>query len=604
MFHRRPEGTAAVLASRDGVTRSVLLEVAGAVVFVLVCATALNKPLTTDESEFGAVAMGVVRTGQPVYYTGDLPERYIPIDQRWVFHSAGQPFIENGLWHSSFYTFLLALVFRVFGPENWAARLLGAVCLLLDLCLLRAIVRRVTKPPDWAWAQAVLTVLFLTNPLIVQVGLLVDFDNTVTTTACLLFLHEYIRLEIAGTAGVRRMLRLTLLLALAFWTKEVAGAYLAIAAGAHEILARRWRRLGELAAASALSVLVFGLTWWLLCRALELPARYFIDRNVRSRLLNGQGVIVETLRQRGIGAAFIRVGRTLLHSVIWVSPFYAVLAVIAVGDRLRRILRRAGPEPLDVITVFVVFIVVLTKLVRPNDFYVKYEYPAYGALTLLVALFVAPRIGAPSRKALAIAVTLMVAVSAAQVAALGDPIEYLVAMAIAKKPRLPVLAFYVPLGAGLAGVMWILMRQAGAALAAIMVCTLTVGALGAHLGLAWVQSEPYVTAPSWPNYGEPSIAPVVAHLRATLQSGYMPVCRKDIGFAVRLGEPLPAGRWLDAAVVGLAPDASSLLGDVLRPEISHIVLDRYSARPDLLPVLDRHFFRSLVVPGFVVFRRR
>lgn len=582
---------------------TLLLVGLAVVVFLVAGAAAIDKPPSTDEAELAAAGLGVARTGRPIYYMGDVPERLIPESDRWLYNSGGSPHFQLGLWHASIYVFLIGLCYRLFGPENWAARLTGAVCLGLDLWLLLRILRRLVAVDRYAWTASLLAILFLANPFLLQEGLMLDIDNTIMTTALLLFLHEYLRMERPGLSWLGRVLRLALLLSLISWAKEFAGAYALVSAAGYEILARRWRRIGALLVAAIVGVALFAALWMTFCRALDVPADYFIAFSISRRLAKADGVFTQVVAHRGFVGAVVSIGKTLVHSVTWVSPCWAALGLMALASRVHHVWRRRAPEPVDLLAIFVLFLLLLAKVIRPSGWFLKYEYPAYAPLTLLIALWLAPRLSCPAWRRLVLAGILMIAVAWVQVLTLGDPVSTVYDLVVSQHATASVLVlFYLVLGAALDGILFVLNRRRWRAPEPILAAALIIGTLGAQLGLAWKQQAPYTTAPDWPNYAEPSFAPVVARLRNTLRPGDVPVCRKDIGYAIRMGEPLPAGRWIDNAVVARLA-TRRLPVEILAPEVSHVVLDRYSTRGDPARFLRPTFAVDFETDGYLVLRR-
>src|SRR3982751_160923 len=55
-------------------TPSRLALISGLIVFVVVCAFSINKPLSNDEVEFASPALAVSQTGEPIWYLGDNPD--------------------------------------------------------------------------------------------------------------------------------------------------------------------------------------------------------------------------------------------------------------------------------------------------------------------------------------------------------------------------------------------------------------------------------------------------------------------------------------------------------------------------------------------------
>lgn len=236
---------------------------AGLVIFALICAASLNKPLASDEAEFGAAARGIVLRGQPLYYVGDVPEPYVDPHDAWITRSTPLPGYQYGLWHSSYYLYCIALSYRCFGFHDFAVRLVGVVCALLTFALLVRFLRAHTQG-DWKGSLPWLALLYLTNPYITQMSMMVDFDNTVMTFASVLFLHEYVRLR--GRAGVASFLWLAWLVAFSAWSKEYAPVYLGASLLAFHALQRQGKELLRAAAIVLLGLFLFAASWWAFCR--------------------------------------------------------------------------------------------------------------------------------------------------------------------------------------------------------------------------------------------------------------------------------------------------------------------------------------------------
>jgi hypothetical protein len=430
---------------------------------------------------------------------------------------------------------------------------------------------------------------------------MLDIDNTVMTTALLFFLHAYLWMERTTPSWWGRVLRLTGLFFLVCCTKEFAGGYLLVVVAGYEILARRWRRLVALLVAAGCAAGLFTLAWTAFCHALDMPADYFIAFSITRRLAKADGVLTGVIARRGFLGALASIGKTLVHSATWVSPFYAALGLWALGARLRRLWRQRRPEPVDLLVIFVLFLLMLTKVIRPSGWFLKYEYPLYAPLTIVIGLWLAPRIPIPTPRALVGIFLLIGLVAFAQGHTLGDPVATVYDLVVSQTTTASVLPlFYLLLGGALAGLLHLVGQRRNPG--SLLITTLVVGLFGAQIGLAWKQLAPYTTAPDWPNYAEPNFTPVVAHLRRVLRPGDVPVCRKDIGFALRLGAPLPGGRWIDNAVVARLENFR-LPPEILAPEVSHIVLDRFSTRGDPARFLQPWFVPDFATDGYLVLRR-
>lgn len=578
----------------------------GAALFAVFCGYSINKPLTTDETEFAAAAIGILTSGGPVYYVGETPDTFIPDPDRWIFHAASKPGYQYGLWHSSGYTYLIALSYKIFGRANWAARLPGLFCTLLTLWLLCRIAKLITPLPlqggeaRLRGTVGTLAFLYLINPLILQEGLMIDLDNTIVSTFCVWFLHEYLRMELAGTAWRSRYTWLIALMAMSFWTKEFTGIYLTAAVCAYEVLSRRWTRLLGILAALGAGAAVFWGTWWTYCKLSDLPATYFLRFTVERNLAASAGLLTTIYRTDGPAAAAFRLGFGFIESLVWVSPFFGALILVLIAWRLKCFWHARRPAPLDLLLIFALVILFAAKIYRPSGF-LKYEYPAYGALTLLAAVFLRERFGSLSARELSVAGILAGILAAAQVYLLGDPVRVFFDNAADGIFHPPVAVFYLLAALDLLIILIFARRAWG--LPNVFLSVLVIGLAGANLGLGWAQRGSYVTSIDWNNYAEVNLEDAAGYLKSQLREGDVPICRKDIGFYLNKDSDTPAHPWINTVVIYQSASSAQLLEQIRRPEISHIVLDRYSYRVYALPYIAQHYALDRDLVSFQIYRR-
>jgi 4-amino-4-deoxy-L-arabinose transferase-like glycosyltransferase len=573
----------------------------GFVLFAWFAWASIHKPLTTDETEYSGPALAIVKTGKPLYYTGETPEQYIPDNVKWIWKESPRPMFCYGLAHAPLYVYLLALSLKIFGMTNWAARLPGLLCLLTTLWLLRGILRQILSPEKARGAFAVTAFLFLINPLILQEGLMLDLDNTVVTTLIVLYLHEFLRLEKKATAWLPKYGWLSVLLALLFWAKEFPGFYLSLALLLYVAAQRRWKECLGLLVSLAVGVGLFWGSWCLFAKLNDLPVLYFIRWTTLGILARGEGLFTTIAREAGLTNALFSVVFSFLNTMLWVSPFYLALLVVVLGWRARQFLLTRQVTPLDLALIYVVVMLGVTQVYRPSGWFLKYQYPAHPVLILLLGAFLCEKFEQASPVDWTVGGLLAIALAAIQMQVIHDPVFWFFNGGLKGIGEHQVLLFY-----GVAAVVLVVAvkllrwRWTGSQTCA---AALAIGLAGANLGLGVKQRQPYVTAISWNNYGETGFAETVNHLKSVLRPNDVPICRKDFGFYLYADTETLLRRWYNPAVLVGVKTADELVRNISAPGVSHIVLDRYSIVREEIPLIQQYYVLDRQIGSFYVLRR-
>lgn len=511
----------------------------------------------------GAAARGILLYGKPLYYMGDLPDSFLPDSDRWIYHVTSQPGYQYGLWHTSCHLYLIAIGYALFGLQDWAARLPGAVCVLLSGAALVGLLRcQSADDQERKGVAGHLCWLYLGSPFIVQQGLMADSDNTIMTTASLFFLHQYLRFRDDWRPAV--LLWLALLTCLTFWTKEYAPVYLFASVAVFELLQRRWALLFKAAALLVLGAVLFGVSWWLYCRAFELPAWYPLAFSYQRRLSTGTGSLKEHWNAGGWPQVLWALKVSMAFSLSWNSLFQGLLFLAALGWRAARYLRLRSLQPLDLVASYSLLVLLATKLVRPSQASMKYEYPAYPALLLVLAFLLYQQLGPVRWRALAPVALLTVA----NLWLFGDPVLRLVHLGMSWK--------LVGYNAALSALVWLVWRALirsnwRACLAALACCLLS-----ANLALSWNQRRDYLTTANWnSDYGCRGLSEVTRRLAMSGVAGTYPALPKDVGFQTSLLLNQVDFRWLEVGILGIsAEQGPEAFARQLRPDMRRVVVRR------------------------------
>lgn len=585
------------------------LVLTGLVLFVFFCAFSINKPLTTDEVELSGAALAIAKTGIPLYYNGDSPAEYRAAKDLWILRETPREQFQYGMWHSSLlYLYSLALFLKVFGAVNWAARMPGVICFLLTLWLLRGILLKVYPTEKAEKVFGFTALLYLINPLLLQQGLMLDLDNTVVTVTCVLFLHEFLRLDLKGVPWLRKYGWLTLVMALGFWAKEFPPIYLTVALLVYLALQRRWRDCIGAFLTLVVGAALFWCSWWAFCRLMGLPVMYFIKWSIIGILGQGEGLFTTILKDSGMTNALFSVFFSFLHPTLWVSPYYMVLFFLVAGKRFWAFLCQRRLEPLDLLLLYAALLFFVTMVYRPEGWFLKHNYPSFGILTLLFAVFVHEHGGPLSWRELLAGMALAIGIAVAQVLILRDVVLTLFRGGLKALGDWHLTAFYVMGVVVLLAIVRASRQQWSVARCGL--AALVLGLVGANLGLSWMQRAPYVTSISWNNYGETGFTEAAAYLKSMMKPDDVVICRKDFGYFLQKDLEFPYRKWFNPCVLDSVKSPDELVRNITGPGVRTIVLDRYAIGYSMqnrhVPVLQvvQQFYRvDKQIGSFYILRR-
>lgn len=572
----------------------------GLALYAWFCVSSLNKPLIDDEVEYRASAMAIVESGKPIYYMGTTPDRYIPLNQRWIYHSTPNPDFQYGLWHTPLHVYTLGLACKCLGTANWVFRMPSAISYLIVWLLLCNLARLLLPREKWKLVTGVFSTLYFVNPLMVQQGLLVDIDTSAVPLTSFLFLHELIRLEKNGTARIRKFAWLGVLLILAYWAKEFTGIFLTVSIFVYYALRRQWADLVGVVCLFVAGTALFWGSWWLFCTLTNMPVRYFIDFS-GSKLARGEGVIFSMIREAGIGSALGAIISSLLYIIAWMSPFYLILALMGTSWRVGLFWKNKKIELLDLLFVYAGILFAATQIYRPSGPLLRYAFPMHSILLFLIAIFLCEFCGKTKPWQWLVGGVVSLVIAGIQIKFVGDPLltlyhkgpwslgesglwKYCLAVAV-------ILLILAPL-------IW--QKSKFPVWAAASLVTALVGY---SLGLGFEQSQPQVNF-SYISYGERGNDEMSAYMLSVLQPDEMPICRKDFGYTLnrKLGEKLQ--HWYNLDLINSVRSREELVANITAPNVRHILIDSYMVRQDALPVIMEYYVVDHQIDKFYLLRRK
>ena len=351
-------------------TARVSLYVLHAVALVVVVCTVvryINSPLRFDETDWPPEVGGILMHG--------VPRLTLEEDRRLDWPRPAPAGMHYGMWHPPLYEYTLAAARRIAGDHNWTYRSVGVVCLLLTVLIAwRIVADLLPHAPPLLCAMPIS--LALLSPLVTDVSLFLDIDNTVLAPIMLFILWRFLRAR--DVAAPRTVLVLSLLMTLALTAKLTTPVVLWGSLGLYALLGSdRWRRVAAVAAIGLISAALFTVAYWAYCRAFSYPPEFMAAATYGSK--RSLYTSVKSL------AAILFAVR---WHIVWLSPLLTVLFASVTWTRLQRYWRVRQPEPIDLLVIFAAAVFGVYALV--GAMWGKYAMPGAFVAVLVIGIALAP----------------------------------------------------------------------------------------------------------------------------------------------------------------------------------------------------------------------
>jgi hypothetical protein len=318
-----------------------------------------------------------------------------------------------GIWHPMLYQSILALIGRLFGPELLYFRIFGVLIYVVNTVLVGIITSRVSRDSFFSAIPALACALFALNPLAVSLGIHIDIDNSILTTAMLLFLLTFVSTD--KTAPGRRIVLLSACFALALFCKLTTPLLLIGALFIYFACIGNYRDaclycLGVLSIGAAM----FMIGWLAMTQLSDYP--FF---SVFARIFH---VFLEKM---SASSGMMEGARFALSVVYFVTaPLLLVFAYITVRVALER--KRHEEEPIIYIAIVGSLILIGYLFIGGLTYGVtKYQYPAVPMLAVVCACGLKRYMGLPVGNKYLMSIFGLLAASLAACLLVGDPILHL-----------------------------------------------------------------------------------------------------------------------------------------------------------------------------------
>lgn len=540
--------------------RVILLLLAFAVLAItfLTFLPIVDKPFSLDEAEESLIGWKMITLGSRAL----MPVGNLPVS------------------HPLLYSITHSLLQRIFGPGELPLRLYGVFHFLLSGALLLMIIAQVFEKEFFLkkWGMFFGAALYLLNPLLIQHSVVINADNNILTTAILLFVYFFLRFEkLEGSQFRVSRIKLAILLALCFWSKEMAPIFLIAGVLTYRIFCRAWKRLKlDLFYTAIGGIAIFCLTWWLYCFLTGTDVFGFIKYTMvgKSRQAFAPGYLSSSWKVFFSG---------LRWHIYWVSAPFFICLFFFVIDRSKSLIKKQAPEIIDFIFIVALAIWLPFQAFRPQIDMMKYQYPAYPLLVVVISwLFVkmsGKRIESGGQEIFCTRNLLLFAVISSLFAfhyfMIGD---YLLAIWEPLFKHLNshfYLYYYLPI---FAVFFLILIGSRKSLLFANLCIACAFFILPINIGLSINQAKAkYNTAEIYLNYGEAGLEETIKYLSAHVKPGSVIAVRQDLEYYLveRYGIKINTNITPDKFFLGENEDVVKFV--LSQAPIDYLVVDKVSA---------------------------
>jgi len=322
-------------------------------IYLFFAAFSFQKPIVADEVE---------------YMTG-CPELGLSM----VIHTYKD---SPGPKYRIIYPYILALLFRTFDVNPEVARLPGALSFLLTLILIYGLsIEIFLNRPNKEVIGLSACLLYALHPMVIQGSLILGVDNTILTPMIYLFIYAFIKTR--NSSIFRRVLCLIIVLTMILWCKPTPLPFLVITVAIFSIIERGFRKGGyEVSIIFGIGVCTYLLLWWIYSELKDLP---FI-----LPLINITGHISCQHIPGTLFNRFYDLSLRIARLMTWVSPFFILLCIIALGARVGKFWKERKSSLIDLLLIYFWAVFVGYILIGGITFgFPRYHFSMLPALAII-----------------------------------------------------------------------------------------------------------------------------------------------------------------------------------------------------------------------------
>jgi hypothetical protein len=341
--------------------------------FVILATVQAGKKFVLDEIDFPIVSLATSDTGIPVYYRGEDAFRHL------------------GIYHPTLYINSLALFIKLFGYNENVIRTFGMLCVLITATIFIYIYRHIYQQKNETF-EFIFLGLFLLNPYTISNSGLPDIDSTVMpVTISLFFLYiikcfkqqkndlEENEFHLSKSKIIFNVSVLSFLFSLCLWTKLTTPLAIPIFSIPLLLALGKNIKFSILIPSLVASIgsFVFLSTYWIYCKALDLPYvytfRFLVDSFTKGT--SGSSVIDKIISNI-----------SYLHQfVYWITIPTTFLIIFSIC--YITIKKREGDWATVVLGLFgIVISIFYLCLIQPFGGFFKYPYPVFPFVLMPAAV--------------------------------------------------------------------------------------------------------------------------------------------------------------------------------------------------------------------------
>jgi 4-amino-4-deoxy-L-arabinose transferase-like glycosyltransferase len=277
----------------------------------------------------------------------------------------------SGLWHPTLYLHSLAISYSMFHVNEFSARIVGVLCMLVSAALVYLISNRLLGLRK---LSILAVVLYLVSPLLVQGSLVVDIDNTILTPLSLLFLYCVLLAEEGGW-NTKSILLVSVVLALCLWAKLFTAIILILSVVIYLLLKEGVKAVKKVSVFCVLALVLYSVSWLLystLNNYSECQTLYpFLHLYKITKSQSGLSIMSMLKR------AFTVVG--------WFFPQTLLVGVVVAYQRLREFKKDRKIGSIDLLIACGILLYTIYFISAPPWGFPRYQYPMVGMLCIIAA---------------------------------------------------------------------------------------------------------------------------------------------------------------------------------------------------------------------------
>lgn len=372
-----------------------LLFISAVFIYITSVLSSFHRPLLGDEVE---TAAGVA--------ANSLSSLKDPNIAAW-----SNTFEQLGINYRLFTVYLYAIAFKIFGFTAESGRLVGVLLFFATLSLIYKTTTCVFK--DKINKQGIGLIacsLYAINPFVIQVSSMVVEANTITFTSTL-FLYAF--LKTYQISNIKNLILAGILFGLALLTKFTIFPFLIIPIFILSIIDKGFKKSTyEISVISIIGIGLFLLVWVSYSNVMNIPFHVPFVRYKEFEFLSSSGLYKQI---------FELIFSTVV-TVLWESPFFLLLGVLATGMRIKEFLCTHTIALMDYLIVYIwlIFFICLFVVGSGTANMPMYQFPIMPALSIVAAYFLTQDITKFNKKDIILCSVLVIFFTGYNIIVVGD----------------------------------------------------------------------------------------------------------------------------------------------------------------------------------------